>query len=157
MLALFRDHKVACWRLRQGQTWKDFEAEMRDELSVYLQLVRVRLHRFSLFWRCAAVRTPSLPLRREERPTWKVGTPDLGERSKAGMSRSPQSEHLHRAHRGVLFSPACLLIITLSLSLQSDRQTSLPYHKFSLCSHPPFTVNTKEGLLSHSPVFSFIQ
>ncbi len=33
-IGYFRDHKVPCSRLRQGQMRKDFEVEMRDELSV---------------------------------------------------------------------------------------------------------------------------
>lgn len=97
---------------------------MSDELSVSgahtSQSCRLTLTAFLCSRVCTAVRIPSLPLRREERLTWKVGAQDLGVRSKAGMSSSPQSKHLHRAHRGVLFLPACLLIIWLSPVIQAD-------------------------------------
>ncbi len=104
MLAHFRDHKVSCSRLRQGQIRKDFEADTRDELSVSgahmsQSCCSTSLLLFVLVF--ASLSGHHHSLRREKRLTWKVGTQDLSERSKAGMGRSPQSKHLHRAHRGV--------------------------------------------------------
>lgn len=130
----FRDHKVQCLRLKQGQTKKFWGRDERWAVSIWSSHESVFAAWLHCFFFVLVFTSLSghhhSPLRQEEGLTWKVGTQDTGERSKGGMSRSPQSKHLHRAHRGVLFLPVCLLIIWLSPVVQGRHHyhsTSSPF------------------------------
>lgn len=145
MLTHFRDHKVPCSRLRHGQTMKDFEAEMRDELSVsgahtsQSCCLTSPLLFVLLLHHCPDTITPPQTRREADmkgvaHKTW------LRDQKQEQVQVHKASVYTEHIEEFCSYQTA----FWLSDSRQSYWQTSLPYQK-SLCFNLPLTVNAKDG------------